>query len=109
MKKAATPSRGLGNGSAGGGLFSRSPESRRWVRFPARSLPFSGQFATLGLAPSASKSDVKRAYKHLALKSIMAQFEEESHSTERALNDEWDEWDEWMGFEGGIPVVDHLY
>nr|XP_019708420.1 chaperone protein dnaJ 8, chloroplastic isoform X2 [Elaeis guineensis] len=72
MKKAATPSRGIGNGSAGGGggggLFSRSPESRRCVRFPARSLPFSGEFATLGLTPSASKSDVKRAYKRLALK-----------------------------------------
>ncbi|XP_019708422.1 uncharacterized protein [Elaeis guineensis] len=139
MKKAATPSRGIGNGSAGGGggggLFSRSPESRRCVRFPARSLPFSGEFATLGLTPSASKSDVKRAYKRLALKyhpdvmrgekgvqeeeafkeiksayeNIMAQFEGESHSTEQALNDEWDEWDEWMGFEGGIPVVHHPY
>lgn len=43
-------------------------ESRRCVRFPARSLSFSDDYSALGLSPFASKTDVKRAYKRLALK-----------------------------------------
>ncbi|XP_073013191.1 uncharacterized protein [Typha latifolia] len=130
MRKSLTP-RGFGNRSmsgGGGGVLSSSPERRRGWRVTAKSLPCSGEFAALGLTPVASRDDVKRAYRSLALKfhpdvmrgqekeaafkeiksayeSLMAKFEEESQSTTEAFEDEWDEWGEWMGFEGGIPVV----
>ncbi|KAL8138236.1 hypothetical protein V2J09_004237 [Rumex salicifolius] len=88
------------------------------------------QYAILGLSPFASKSDVKHAYKRLALKyhpdvsrgdtvsavnetfreiksayeSIIRKLEEEEEMRTMNSVDEWDEWDEWMGCEGGIPI-----
>ncbi|KAF6167102.1 hypothetical protein GIB67_041357 [Kingdonia uniflora] len=127
----------------GGGCFlgsnpkppSSSAETKRCVRFPTRSLPFSGEYAVLGLTPLASKSDVKQAYRRLALKyhpdvtkgdnaqekqhlfqeiksayeSLMDRFkvEEELQTTEG--DDEYDDWEEWMGFEGGMPVIPVTY
>ncbi|WOL14265.1 chaperone protein dnaJ 8, chloroplastic isoform X2 [Canna indica] len=137
MRIAAT-SRGFRNGSMSGGGGGRMPSvswegdgRRRCVRMPARSLPFAGEFAALGLTPFASRSDVKRAYKRLALKyhpdvirgdiqgkdntfteiksayeSLMVKFEEDNRlMVDDGYGDEWEEWDEWMGFEGGLPVV----
>ncbi|PKA55970.1 Chaperone protein dnaJ 8, chloroplastic [Apostasia shenzhenica] len=69
MWKAATPRRwGRGPMRDGAWMPARSPEICHRIRFQARSLPFSSEFAMLGLAPFASKSDVKQAYKRLALK-----------------------------------------
>ncbi|CAD5182402.1 unnamed protein product [Musa acuminata subsp. malaccensis] len=132
MRRAATP-RALGNGPMGRFPAARLANGGRCLRIPARSLPIADEFAALGLTPFASRCDVKRAYKRLALKyhpdvvrgdngggekdetfreiksayeSLMAKFEEESNSdVVDGYGDEWDEWDEWMGFEGGFPVV----
>ncbi|MQM01472.1 hypothetical protein Taro_034227 [Colocasia esculenta] len=138
--------RGLGSrGGGGGGMGhrgngilppARRAPGRRSLRLPAappRSVPYSTEFAVLGLTPFASPSDVKHAYKRLALKyhpdviraesgqdkeetfkdiksayeSLMVKFEEETAVSNgyTADYDEWDEWDEWMGFEGGTPVL----
>ncbi|CAL9113425.1 unnamed protein product [Musa textilis] len=67
MRSAATL-RGLGNGPMGRFPTARQAKSGRCLRIPARSLPFAGEFAALGLTPLASRCDVKRAYKRLALK-----------------------------------------
>ncbi|KAL5704131.1 hypothetical protein ACHQM5_022603 [Ranunculus cassubicifolius] len=116
-------------------LWTRTPPSSsnkngRCATFPVRSsMPVSDEFAVLGLTPFASKSDVKHAYKRLALKyhpdvikedngqekqevfreiksayeSLMEKFEvEELQTTEYEYDDEWEEW---MGFEGGVPIV----
>ncbi|XP_058097717.1 chaperone protein dnaJ 8, chloroplastic [Magnolia sinica] len=115
-----------------GRFLTVNPESRRCVRFTAKSLSVSDEFRVLGLTPLASKSDVKHAYKRLALKyhpdvireensrhkpdifkdiksayeSLMEKFEEEEESrAAEYYEDEFDEWEEWMGFEGGIPAV----
>ncbi|CAA6660160.1 unnamed protein product [Spirodela intermedia] len=119
---------------SGGILRTASRHPRRCARLQAlsRSPPYSSEFAVLGLSPFASASDVKRAYKRLALKyhpdvirgetghekeetfkeiksayeSLMAKLEGESAqpSGGHGDHDEWDEWDEWMGFEGGTPI-----
>ncbi|PIA47193.1 hypothetical protein AQUCO_01400108v1 [Aquilegia coerulea] len=106
-------------------------KSDRCASFPTRSFPLSDDFAVLGLTPFASKTDVKHAYKRLALKyhpdvvkgdnlhekqeifkeiksaykSLMEKFEGEEESQTAVNYDDYDEWDEWMGFEGGIPVT----
>ncbi|KAK9743281.1 hypothetical protein RND81_03G228800 [Saponaria officinalis] len=103
---------------------------RRCVRFPTRCLSDFNDYAVLGLTPFASKSDVKFAYKRLALKchpdvikgehlgeknqtfreiksayeSIMQKLEEEEELQTMQSYDDYDEWDEWMGFEGGMPA-----
>ncbi|ONK77399.1 uncharacterized protein A4U43_C02F6130 [Asparagus officinalis] len=131
MNKVATP-RGFRDG---GRFFSRSPEVRQKLRIQVRLMAIPGDYATLGLAPSASKVEVKNAYKRLALKyhpdvvrrgdmggqekteafkeikfayeNLMAEFEEEDDQfKEHGVDeDEWDEWDEWMGYEGGMPIL----
>ncbi|KAL9234613.1 hypothetical protein vseg_009467 [Gypsophila vaccaria] len=104
--------------------------SHRCVRFPTRCLSDFNDYAVLGLTPFASKSDVKFAYKRLALKyhpdvikgefvgeknqtfreiksayeSIMQKLEEEEQLQTLQSYDEFEEWDEWMGFEGGMPA-----
>ncbi|GAB2217536.1 hypothetical protein Droror1_Dr00000733 [Drosera rotundifolia] len=117
---------------------SSSPRSPSSVRFPttrcaaAAAKHVNYHYAVLGLSPFASKLDVKRAYKRLALKhhpdvvrsgtvadkvetfqeiklayeSLMQKFEEEEE--QRAMKDYEEEWEEWMGFEGGIPVTANL-
>lgn len=117
---------------------------RRNVRFPAKCMASSSSsssssslefnhYAILGVTPFASKSDVKTAYKRLALKyhpdvirgdhvadkqekfqqiksayeSLMQKFEGEEQP--QANYDESDEWEEWMGFEGGIPFQAKTY
>ncbi|GAB4844797.1 hypothetical protein Ancab_038184 [Ancistrocladus abbreviatus] len=109
---------------------------RRCVRFPTRCLSDFSDYAILGLSPFASKSDVKQAYKRLALKyhpdvirgenvvekhemfreiksayeSIIQKFEEEEEESQVMRDyDEFGEWDEWMGFEGGIPATYNLF
>ncbi|KAF5188307.1 Chaperone dnaj-domain superfamily protein [Thalictrum thalictroides] len=103
----------------------------RCASFLTRSFPLSDDFAVLGLTPSASKTDVKHAYKRLALKyhpdvirgdnlhekqeifkeikftyeRLMDKFEGEEESQTSNNYDEFEEWDEWMGFEGGIPMI----
>ncbi|KAF9608528.1 hypothetical protein IFM89_009894 [Coptis chinensis] len=110
---------------------SNNKKFERGISFQTRSLPISDAFAVLGLTPFASKSDVKHAYKRLALKfhpdvikednvnekqktfkeiksayeSLMEKFEVEEELLTTDGYDEYDEWDEWMGFEGGIPVI----
>eukprot|EP00262_Sarcandra_glabra_P016180 TRINITY_DN5194_c0_g3_i1.p1 TRINITY_DN5194_c0_g3~~TRINITY_DN5194_c0_g3_i1.p1 ORF type:complete len:137 (-),score=21.93 TRINITY_DN5194_c0_g3_i1:130-540(-) len=118
-----------------GHFLSPNSKSLRCVRFPARTLPVSDEYSVLGLTPLSSRTDVKRAYKRLALKyhpdvirgenghrkqeifkeikyayeSLMEKFEEGQGQDGRMAGeehyDEYDEWDEWMGFEGGIPVI----
>lgn len=89
---------------------------------------FTTHYAVLGLTPFASKSDVKQAYKSLALKyhpdvykgedspakpfteiksayeCLMQKFDEDELQTGKDF-DEYDDWEEWMGFEGGVPVI----
>nr|XP_018678257.1 PREDICTED: chaperone protein DnaJ isoform X1 [Musa acuminata subsp. malaccensis] len=67
MRRAATP-RALGNGPMGRFPAARLANGGRCLRIPARSLPIADEFAALGLTPFASRCDVKRAYKRLALK-----------------------------------------
>ncbi|RWR90354.1 chaperone protein dnaJ 8, chloroplastic isoform X2 [Cinnamomum micranthum f. kanehirae] len=121
-----------GGGMQRGRFLQPRDEPRRCARFPTRSLSFSDEYSVLGLTPFASKTDVKRAYKRLALKyhpdvirndterekhkaftdiksayeSLMDRFEEKEESEAMdGCYDEYDEWDEWMGFEGGMPVI----
>lgn len=47
---------------------SSSPPSRRGIHFPVKCLSDFNDYAVLGLSPFASKTDVKFAYKRLALK-----------------------------------------
>ncbi|XP_010521153.1 PREDICTED: uncharacterized protein LOC104800125 isoform X2 [Tarenaya hassleriana] len=103
-----------------------APSGRRFLHFPARcSPPEISHYTVLGLTPLATKSDVKRAYKRLALKyhpdvhkgpennfkeiksayeSLMQKLEEEEEEIREDF-DEYEEWEEWMGFEGGVPVL----
>ncbi|GKV35233.1 hypothetical protein SLEP1_g43534 [Rubroshorea leprosula] len=132
----------IGKGSAGFRLRwtqqHHNPGSRRrCLRVPVRcSYDLTAQYTVLGLTPLASKSDVKRAYKRLALKyhpdvykgedvpgkdkafrEIKSAYEcllqnlklKEDESRTVKVFDEFDEWDEWMGFEGGIPVIPTEY
>ncbi|GAB2271916.1 hypothetical protein Dimus_006744 [Dionaea muscipula] len=105
-----------------------NPSSRRCVMFPTRCVSHLNEYySALGLSPFASKSDVKRAYKRLALKHhpdviragnvaekgetfreikfayerLMQKFEDE----ELQITQGYEEWEEWMGFEGGIPTT----
>ncbi|KAF7821034.1 GATA zinc finger domain-containing protein 10 [Senna tora] len=77
-------------------------------------------YKTFRIQPGTSESEVKKAFKQLALKIVMANLKGESNSREmyensyeeddnggsmddamRGLNDpDWDLWEEWMGWEG---------
>ncbi|CAO2835325.1 unnamed protein product [Amaranthus hypochondriacus] len=109
--------------------------TRRNIHFPIKCLSDFNDYAVLGLTPFASKTDVKYAYKRLALKyhpdvirgdhvaekhkmfvniksayeTLMRKFEEEEQMQTMQDNGDYDEWDEWMGFEGGIPATYHSY
>ncbi|XWS24782.1 hypothetical protein CRYUN_Cryun27aG0013900 [Craigia yunnanensis] len=128
-------------GSAGSGLRLRGTNhhqltstQRRRLRIPIKCSCFRADFTThyavLGLTPFASKSDVKQAYKRLALKyhpdvykgedvpakdkpfmeiksayeCLMQKLDEDELQTVKDFDD-YDDWEEWMGFEGGIPVI----
>ncbi|KAK6246568.1 DnaJ domain - like 10 [Theobroma cacao] len=127
----------IGNGSSRlrlrGANHQQLTSTRRGLRIPiiCRCFPnFTTHYALLGLTPFASKSDVKQAYKRLALKyhpdvykgedvpgkdkafreiksayeCLMQKYEADELQTEKDF-DEYDDWEEWMGFEGGIPVT----
>uniref|UniRef100_A0A803M344 J domain-containing protein n=1 Tax=Chenopodium quinoa TaxID=63459 RepID=A0A803M344_CHEQI len=102
-----------GNGGLKGiqrvGFLSSSspPSSRRMINFPVNCLSDFNDYAVLGLSPFASKTDVKFAYKRLALKTLMRKFEEEEQMQTMQDCGDYDEWDEWMGFEGGMPATYH--
>ncbi|XP_021748107.1 chaperone protein dnaJ 8, chloroplastic-like [Chenopodium quinoa] len=129
-----------GNGGLKGiqrvGFLSSSsspPSSRRMINFPVKCLSDFNDYAVLGLSPFASKTDVKFAYKRLALKyhpdvvkgdhiaeknkmfrdiksayeTLMRKFEEEEQMQTMQDCGDYDEWDEWMGFEGGMPATYH--
>ncbi|XP_059631948.1 chaperone protein dnaJ 8, chloroplastic [Cornus florida] len=112
------------------GVIKPTSSPRRCVRFPTKCLA-NFDYAVLGLTPLASKSDVKNAFRRLALKyhpdvikgenmsekhqmfetiksayeSLTQKFEDEEELQASGAYDEVDEWEEWMGFEGGIPAV----
>ncbi|KAL5982935.1 hypothetical protein ACLOJK_017014 [Asimina triloba] len=114
------------------GFLPLKSESRRCVRFTTKAITVTQQFGVLGLTPWASKSDVKQAYKRLALKyhpdvlrgdnyqdkqeffkdiksayeNLMVKFEE-NEATAAAYSRYDDE--EWLGYEAGIPVVPTFY
>ncbi|KAJ0241070.1 Chaperone DnaJ-domain superfamily protein [Hirschfeldia incana] len=105
----------------------KTDHSHRLIRFPARcSSPDLSHYTVLGLTPFASQTEVKRAFKRLALKyhpdvqkgqekdfkeiisayeCLMQKFENQKEEEVEEITemDETDEWEEWMGFEGGIP------
>ncbi|KAF8393015.1 hypothetical protein HHK36_021256 [Tetracentron sinense] len=78
------------------------------------------QYRTLKIQPGASESEVKKAFRQLALKVVMSNLRDESTISElseaavataydsmgedeqmRGMNDpDWDLWEEWMGWEG---------
>jgi DnaJ-class molecular chaperone len=101
-------------------------DSRRLIQFPTRCClsPDLSHYTVLGLTPLASQTEVKRAFKRLALKyhpdvhkgqdkdfkeiksayeCLMQKFKKEEEEMEITEMGEIDEWEEWMGFEGGIP------
>ncbi|CAL9240369.1 unnamed protein product [Arabidopsis halleri] len=108
------------------GFTTIQTDSRRLIRFQTRccSSPDLSHYTILGLTPLASQTEVKRAFKRLALKyhpdvhkgqdkdfkeiksayeCLMQKFEKEEEEMEITEMGEIDEWEEWMGFEGGIP------
>ncbi|XP_020891260.1 uncharacterized protein LOC110231013 isoform X2 [Arabidopsis lyrata subsp. lyrata] len=87
------------------GSTTMQTDSRRLIRFQTRccSSPDLSHYTILGLTPLASQTEVKRAFKRLALKCLMQKFEKEVEEEEITEMGEIDEWEEWMGFEGGIP------
>ncbi|EOA35884.1 hypothetical protein CARUB_v10021139mg [Capsella rubella] len=106
--------------------------SNRLIRFPTRcSSPDLSHYTILGLTPLASQTEVKRAFKRLALKyhpdvhkgqdkdfkdiksayeCLMQKFERQEEEEEMEITEmgEIDEWEEWMGFEEGIPSGVHV-
>ncbi|GMQ09272.1 hypothetical protein CsSME_00052703 [Camellia sinensis var. sinensis] len=71
-------------------------------------------YKTLRIQPGASESEVKKAFRQLALQIVMSNLRGESTLPEmemyesydadepmRGMNDpDWDMWEEWMGWEG---------
>uniref|UniRef100_A0A2N9HZ80 J domain-containing protein n=1 Tax=Fagus sylvatica TaxID=28930 RepID=A0A2N9HZ80_FAGSY len=71
-------------------------------------------YKTLRIQPGASESEVKKAFRQLALQIVMSNLREESTASEmyesydeginepmRGMYDpDWDMWEEWMGWEG---------
>ncbi|XP_047938761.1 chaperone protein dnaJ 8, chloroplastic isoform X2 [Salvia hispanica] len=69
-------------------------------------------YKTLRIQPGASESEVKKAFRQLALQIVMsnlrgemavaeAEMYEEEDEEMRGMNDQdWDLWEEWMGWEG---------
>ncbi|TXG69467.1 hypothetical protein EZV62_004402 [Acer yangbiense] len=69
-------------------------------------------YKTLRIQPGASESEVKKAFRQLALQTVMSSLREESSVAEiiyepyddgqmTGVNDpDWDMWEEWMGWEG---------
>ncbi|XP_077231859.1 chaperone DnaJ-domain superfamily protein [Tasmannia lanceolata] len=126
-----------GTGRLHGRFLSYNPESCRCIRFPARSLSFSHEYSVLGLTPFASKSDIKHAYKRLALKyhpdvikvgnwgekqnifkeiksayqSLMDKLEEEEEEEEssRVTEGYEDEYDEWEEWMGFEGGIPIIY
>ncbi|XP_022850026.1 chaperone protein dnaJ 8, chloroplastic-like isoform X2 [Olea europaea var. sylvestris] len=77
----------------------------------------SDPYKTLRIQPDASESEVKKAFRKLALQRVMSNLREESSRSEmvtmyeeydagtdesmRGINEQdWDLWEEWMGWEG---------
>ncbi|XP_042000133.1 chaperone protein dnaJ 8, chloroplastic-like isoform X2 [Salvia splendens] len=64
-------------------------------------------YKTLRIQPGASESEVKKAFRQLALQIVMSNLRgeraeaEEEDEEMRGMNDQdWDLWEEWMGWEG---------
>ncbi|XP_040949578.1 chaperone protein dnaJ 8, chloroplastic isoform X2 [Gossypium hirsutum] len=68
-------------------------------------------YKTLRIQPGASESEVKKAFRQLALQILMSRlrgetkaaevYEEEIDEPMRGMDDsDWDLWEEWMGWEG---------
>ncbi|XP_059299717.1 chaperone protein dnaJ 8, chloroplastic-like isoform X2 [Lycium ferocissimum] len=74
----------------------------------------SNPYKTLRIQPDASETDVRKAFRQLALQTVMSNLRGETKSAEifeefadddydsmRGVNDpDWDMWEEWMGWEG---------
>ncbi|KVH98078.1 DnaJ domain-containing protein [Cynara cardunculus var. scolymus] len=71
----------------------------------------SDPYKTLRIHPGASESEVKKAFRQLALKMVMSNLRCERKEAERedepldentrGMEDpDWDMWEEWMGWEG---------
>ncbi|KAF8400507.1 hypothetical protein HHK36_013805 [Tetracentron sinense] len=98
------------------GFSKNRKKMMRKVSCSYSSASLTDQYGTLKIQPGASESEVKKAFRKLALQVVMSNLRGESTSSDlyetydnrneddetmRGMYDpDWDMWEEWMGWEG---------